>query len=307
MCDGAAMFKEEIYLGSDDDSDYEIHNVFAAKNHSHGQYATNDAVNAAINNVNNRITGEVNAINGRIATINERVDTIDIEIDELDERVDTFQELIEDGFELTRHVNEKLKEDIESRYASIIERMEQDKESMRTEIKQLNSKLSEILSRMKTMCENERILFKLMDIYTDISALKERLTSVEGKGDSVAGLRRDVYGFNKIVLDIKAQVDEFGATVRGWSNDFSQFTTRLDSLNAAVEAVGHANTAIESRLNTIEADIAALKTASSGSSAASQAGETHTVQECWDEIQRLAELIDNDDEPAAEPTEGDGN
>ena len=76
------------------------------------------------------------------------------------------------------------------------------------------------------MCERERILFKLQDLYTEIAKLRHDFENIPAQDVSI--LRNRINATQKLVQDFYAMVSEVRALATGLSEEVSKTDEKVE-------------------------------------------------------------------------------
>ena len=323
-CCGKAIFESELYVGSDDDDEYEIHNVFAAKNHSHDYSniyaAKNHTHNYTTMNIKDNYITLSNETNSIEVYNKEAIDEMMLNINNGEAPVIDLSNYVSEAEVDTKMktVKKELKESISKEYSEQIQSLESKVDSvlssedlinklksididtintisdlsiLKKQIESLTNNINNILSSFKTMEENQRILFKLVDLYTEISNIKTSLSNIENRVISLENQKSTVDAIKEMLVSLDAAVKSNDAIV-------ATYNDRISSLQVSSQTATSNITTLQQAIGTIQSNhgdiLSFMNNVPSTYLTISAASDTYATQEDVNDIdERLSKAEEN--------------
>ena len=230
-----------------------INNLFASKSHTHN-YTIMNVRDKYITLGNQTKSVEIynkEAIDEMMLNIDSgEAPTIDLSNYVTEAEVDTKMKDVKNS------INQEYKEQlnaIESKVDAVIESQDVDTDyltsisDLRKQIESLTDNINNILSSFKTMEDNQRILFKLVDLYTEISNIKSSLSNIENRVISLENQKSTVEAIKEMLVSLDAAVKSNDATVL-------TFNDRISSLQVSAQTASQNISSIQQSINTIQSN-----------------------------------------------------
>ena len=152
------------------------------------------------------------------------------------------------------------------------------------------------------MEDSQRILFKLVDLYTEISNIKGALSNIENRIISLENQKSTVDAIREMLVSLDAAVKANDATVLTYSD-------RISSLQVSAQTASSNISSIQQNINTIQSNHADIMTfinnVPSTYLTISAASDTFATQETVEEIDERLEAAEGKittlEEAAEEP------
>ena len=157
--------------------------------------------------------------------------------------------------DIKNSINQEYKErldEIESKVDAVIESQNIDVDYLtsmsesKKRIEILTDNITNILSSMKTMEDNQRILFKLMDLYTEISNIRGSLSNIESRVISLENQKSTVDAIKEMLVSLDAAVKSNDATVATFSEAISSLQVNSQTASANIASIQQAIATLQS-------------------------------------------------------------
>ena len=111
---------------------------------------------------------------------------------------------------------------------------------LKKQIEKLTDNLTNILSAVKAMEDNQRILFKLVDLYTEISNIKGSLSNIENRLIALENQKSSVDAIKQMLISLDAAVKSNDATVATFRESISSLQVNSQTAQQNIAAIQQA-------------------------------------------------------------------
>ena len=163
----------------------------------------------------------------------------------LDAKMKTFNSQLEEIKNQYQYELEEVKDDMKALIKSggSVEQLQID--SLKEEITELKKTVENLLSTIKTMNDNDRILFKLVDLYTEISSIKNSLSNIENRVFQLETQKGTIDATNNMLVTLNSAVQQCERTVATYEN-------RVGTLEQGARTTGTNITTLSTRIGALE-------------------------------------------------------
>ena len=120
--------------------------------------------------------------------------------------------------------------------------------NLKQEITELKKTVENLLSTIKTMNDNDRILFKLMDLYTEISSITNSLSNIGNRVSELETQKGTIDATNTMLVTLNSAVQQCERTVETYENRVGTLeqgarttTTNITTLGTRIAALENTN------------------------------------------------------------------
>ena len=117
--------------------------------------------------------------------------------------------------------------------------------ALKQQIQQLTKTVENLLSDIKTMQDNDRILFKLVDLYTEINNIKNSLSNIENRVSQLETQKGSMDATNTLLVTLNSAVQQCERTVATYEN-------RVGTLEQGARTTGTNITTLGTRIGALE-------------------------------------------------------